>query len=86
MVLASFFFPLGQGIGWRSNEQILKLQQEAVKGRDRKAKSPSEPLVTRSRPDLKMEVDEVPRATGRFNFDCVAQEQISEDLVTWTPP
>ena len=33
-----------------------------------------------------MDVDETPRATGRFNLDQIAQEQMSEELETWTPP
>ena len=40
----------------------------------------------RSRPDSRMEVDEAPRASGRFTLDSVAQEQMSKDLETWTPP
>ena len=43
-------------------------------------------LMTRPRLESKMEVDEVPRASGRFNLNRVAQEQRSEDLETWTPP
>ena len=49
-------------------------------------KALSEPLVTRSRPESKMEVDETPRATGRIYLDRVAQEKINEGLETWTPP
>ena len=42
--------------------------------------------MARSRTKLKMEVDETPRASGRFNLDRVAQEQMSEYLETWNPP
>ena len=57
-------------------EQVQKLQQETTKYKERKAKTPSEPMVTHSRQELKMEVDELPRATGPFNLDRVAQKQI----------
>ena len=44
-----------------------------------------QPVVTRSRPESRMEVNEAPRSSGRFNLDRVAQEQM-EGLNTWTPP
>ena len=40
----------------------------------------------RSRPDSRMEVYEVPKSSGRFNMDGVAQEHMNEGLDTWTPP
>ena len=43
-------------------------------------KTPIEPLMTLSRRESKMKVDETPRATDRFNLNRVAQGQISEDL------
>ena len=46
----------------------------------------TEPAVTRSRPESRMEVDEAPRSSGRFNLDRVAQEHMNEGLETWTPP
>ena len=62
--------------------QVQKLQQETTKGREWEAKTPSEPLVTQSRSESKMEVDETPRATSCFNFDRVAQDQMREALET----
>ena len=53
-------------------------------GKERKRKTPIGPLMTRSRPQFRMEVDEAPRSSGRFNLDRVAQEQMNEDLSTWT--
>ena len=32
-----------------------------------------------------MEVDEAPRARGRFNLDCEAREHMSEGLEVWIP-
>ena len=56
-------------------------------GEERKVKTLIEPLMAaRSRPDSKMEVDETPRASGRFNLERIDQEQMSEDLERWTPP
>ena len=51
-----------------------------------KTKTTTEPVVTRSRPESRMEVDEAPRSSGRFNLDRVAQENMNEGLETWTPP
>ena len=67
-------------------EQVQKMQQETSKMMQRKVKMPSEPLVTQSRSESKMEVDKTPRPTCRLNFDRVALEQISKVLKTWTPP
>ena len=55
-------------------------------GKERKLRTPIEPLMAKSRPESKIEVDEVPRASDRFNFDRLAQEQMNEDLETCTPP
>ena len=49
-------------------------------------KTSIEPMMTRTRPESKMEKVEAPRSSGCFNFDLVAQEQMNEDLKTWTPP
>ena len=43
-------------------------------------KTPIEPLMNLSRRESNMEVDETPRATGRFKLNRVAQGQMSEDL------
>ena len=47
---------------------------------------PIEPLMGRSRPESKIEVDETPRASSSLNLDRLAQEQMSEDLETRNPP
>ena len=60
--------------------------KECASAKERRTKTSIEPLIPRSRPDSKMEVDETPRVSGRFNLDRIAQEQMSEDLDTWTPP
>ena len=51
-----------------------------------KKKTTTEPVVTRSIPESRMEVDEAPRSSGRFNSDRVAQEHMNEGLEAWTPP
>ena len=48
-------------------------------------KTTTELLTRRSRLESKMEVDEAPRSSGRFNLDRVAQEHMNEGLVTWMP-
>ena len=42
--------------------------------------------MTRSRPEARIEVDEAPRSSGRFNLDHVAQEQMNVNLEAWMPP
>ena len=63
---------------------LQRRQPEVVRSKDRKARTPIEPLMARSRPESKMEVDEVPNASGRSNLDRVAQEQMSKNLETGT--
>ena len=63
-------------------DNVHRLQQETTKSEVRKAKMPREALVTRLRPESKMEVNETTTATGRINLDRVPQEQMSEDLET----
>ena len=58
-------------------EQVQKLQQATTKNKERKAKTPSETLGTHSSQESKVEVDELPRATGPFNLERVAQKQMS---------
>ena len=65
---------------------MKRLQQESEKSKERKVKTPSEPLMAQLRPESKMEVDKTPRANICFNLDRVAKEQMSEDVETWTPP
>ena len=71
-------------------EQTRKVQenkasrdQEVGNDTERKARTPVETTMARIRPESKMEVDEVSRTSNCF--DRVTQEQMSEDLETWTP-
>ena len=50
-----------------------------------KGARPKERVVTGSRPDARMEVDEAPRSKGRFNLDRAAQEHMNEGLEMWIP-
>ena len=65
---------------------MQRLQKESEKSKERKVKTPSEPLMAQLRPESKMEVDKTPRKNVRFNLDRVAKEQMSEVVETWTPP
>ena len=64
-------------------EKIQWIQEEFAKKKEIK-KTTAEPAVARSRPESRMEVDEAPRASGRFNLDRVAQENMKEGLEAWT--
>ena len=50
-----------------------------------KGARPKERVVTTTRPESRMEVDEAPRARGRFNLDREAREHMSEGLEVWIP-
>ena len=66
-------------------ERLQRRQQVVASGKEKK-ETTTEPVVTRSRPESRMEVDEAPRSSGRFNLNRVAQKQMNEDLEAWTPP
>ena len=66
-------------------EKIQRRQQEFAKNKEKKKKI-TETVVTRSRPESRMEVDEAPRASGGFNLNRVAQEHMNEGLESWTSP
>ena len=66
-------------------EKIQRRQQEFANQKERKKKT-TEPTVAGSRPESRMEVNEVPRSSGRFNLDRVAQEHMNEGLEAWTLP
>ena len=66
-------------------ERLQRRQQEVASGKERKMKTTTEPLTTRSRQESRMELDEAPRSSGRFNLDRVAQEHMNEGLDTWMP-
>ena len=59
----------------KSETERLQRRQQAVASDKAKKRT-----VARSRPELRMEVDEAPRASGRFNLDRVAQEHMKEGL------
>ena len=73
-----------------ANCEQLKSELERIEQRQReldaqKGARPKERVVTSSRPESRMEVDEVPRARARFNLDREAREHMSEGLEVWIP-
>ena len=73
-----------------ANCEQLKSELERIEQRQReldaqKGARPKERVVTSSRPESRMEVDEAPRARGRFNLDREAREHMSEGLEVWIP-
>ena len=76
-------------LSWANFEQ-LKSEMERIEQRQReldaqKGARPKERVVTSSRPESRMEVDEAPRSRGRFNLDREAREHMSEGLEVWIP-
>ena len=68
-------------------EKIQGKQREFAKQKERKTRTrTTEPAATGSRPESRMQVDEVPRSSGQFNFDRLAQEHMNEGLEVWIPP
>ena len=73
-----------------ANCEKLKSELERFQQRQReldmqKGARPKERVVTASRPESRMEVDEAPRSKGRFNLDRPAQEHMNEGLEVWIP-
>ena len=73
-----------------ANCEQLKSEMERIQQRQReldakKGARPKERVVTSSRPESRMEVDEAPRARGRFNLDRAAREHMNEGLEVWIP-
>ena len=73
-----------------ANCEQLKSEMERIEQGQReldaqKGARPKERVVTSSRPESRMEVDEAPRARGRFNLDREAREHMSEGLKVWIP-
>ena len=66
-------------------ERLERRQQAFASGREKK-RTTIESAVTRSRPESRMEVDEKPRSSGRFNLGRLAQEHMNEGPKTCTPP
>ena len=73
-----------------ANCEQLKSELERIQQRQReldmqKGARPKELVVTGSRPESRMEVDEAPRSKGRFKLDRAAQEHMNEGLEVWIP-
>ena len=66
-------------------EQLKRIEQRQRELDAQKGARPKERVVTSSRPESRMEVDESPRARGRFNLDREAREHMSEGLEVWIP-
>ena len=66
-------------------EKLQRRQRELARQKE-KRKRTTEPAATASRPESRVEVDEAPRPSGRFNLDRAAQEHINEGLEVWIPP
>ena len=62
-----------------------RIQQRQSELDMQKGARPKERVVTGSRPESRMEVDEAPRSKGRFNLDRAAQEHMNEGLEVWIP-
>ena len=48
------------------SDQLKSIFEQLQRRQERKARTPIEPLTARSRLESKMEVEEVPRASGHF--------------------
>ena len=66
-------------------EKIQRRQREFASQKEKGART-TEQAAAGSRPESRMEVDEVPRSSGRFNLDRAAEEHINEGLEVWIPP
>ena len=69
----------------RDQAKLEKIQRQQRELDMEKGARPTERVVTTSRPESRMEVDEAPRARGRFNLDSEAREHMSEGLEVWIP-
>ena len=65
--------------------ELERIQQQQRELDMQKGARPKERVVTGSRPELRMEVDEAPRSKGRFNLDRAGQEHMNEGLEVWIP-
>ena len=73
-----------------ANRDQLRSELDRIEQRQReldaqKGARTKERVVTSSRPESRMEVDEAPRARARFNLDREAREHMSEGLEVWIP-
>ena len=70
----------------RDQAKLERIQRQQRELDMQKGARPKERVVTVSRPESRMEVDEAPRSKGRFNLDRAAQELMNEGLEVWIPP
>ena len=69
----------------RDQAKLERIQRQQRELDLQKGARPKERVVTTSRPESRMEVDEAPRARRRFNLDREAREHMSEGLEVWIP-
>ena len=69
----------------RDQAKLERIQRQQRELDMRKGARPKERVVTGSRPESRMEVDEAHRSKGRFNLDRAAQEHMNEGLEVWIP-
>ena len=68
-------------------EKIQRRQRELARQKEKRTRTrTTEPTATGSRPESRMEVDEVARSSGRFNLDRAALEHTNEGLEVWKRP
>ena len=65
-------------------EKIQRRQREFDRQKEKGTRT-TERAAAGSKPESRMEVDEVPRSKGRFNLDRAAQEHMNEALEVWIP-
>ena len=65
-------------------EKIQRRQREFARQKEKRTRT-TEPAATGSRPESRMEMDEVARPSSRFNLDRAAQEHINEGLEVSIP-
>ena len=66
-------------------ERLQRRQRELARQKEKRTRT-KESAATASRRESRMEVDEVPRPSGRFNLDRAAQEHMNEGLEVWIHP
>ena len=66
-------------------EKHQRRQLELARQKEKRTRT-TEPAATASIPESRMEVDDVPRPSGRFNLDRAAQEHMNDGLEVWIPP
>ena len=75
--------PLMRELGWRTT--LDTGNPAGTPNWPRPWQPTKERMITGSRPDSRMELDEAPRSKGRFNLDRAAQEHMNEELEACIP-